>query len=316
MALALRPEEVTVRRIPSRTPMSYCVVILGLLLLGSVSTARAAAPSSSFEVEVHGAGPPVLLIPGLSCDGEVWDETVAVLDGDYQVHVLSLAGFAGRAAIEAPFLPRVGDDIVAYIRASQLDHPAVVGHSLGGFLAFWLAASEPTLIGPVVAVDGVPFLPALMDASATAESVRIMAEATKTMMASLTPEQFAMQTRMAVTTMVTASENVKRLTHQGTASDRATVAQAMFELMTTDLRNDMANIDSPVLLIAAGAAAQTPESRARLQRNYAAQVAPILDHRVVVVADARHFIMLDAPDVFHATLTDCLAEVFGPQETR
>jgi pimeloyl-ACP methyl ester carboxylesterase len=90
----------------------------------------------------------------------------------------------------------------------------------------------------------------------------------------------------------------------------------MFELMTTDLRNDMANIDSPVLLIAAGAAAQTPESRARLQRNYAAQVAPILDHRVVVVADARHFIMLDAPDVFHATLTDCLAEVFGPQETR
>ena len=80
---------------------------------------------------MHGAGPPVLLIPGLSCDGEVWDETVAVLDGDYQVHVLSLAGFAGRAAIEAPFLPRVGDDIVAYIRASQLDHPAVVGHSLG-----------------------------------------------------------------------------------------------------------------------------------------------------------------------------------------
>ena len=313
--MALRQEEVTVRRIPSRTPISHGVVIIGLLLLGSVSAARSAPPTSSFQVEVHGAGPPVLLIPGLSCDGTVWDETVAVLEGHYEVHVLSLAGFAGRAAIEAPFLPRVRDDIVAYIRARRLDHPAVVGHSLGGFLAFWLAASEPTLIGPVVAVDGVPFLPALMDASATAESVRVMAEDTKTLMASLTPEQFAMQTRMAVATMVTAAEDVERLTAQGAASDRATVAQAMFELMTTDLRDDVADIESPVLLIAAGAAAQTPEDRARLLRNYETQVAPIVDHRVVV-ADARHFIMLDAPDVFHTTLTGFLAEVADPQETR
>lgn len=303
------------RRILSRTPISHCGVILGLLLLGSVSAARGAPPTSSFQVEVHGAGPPVLLIPGLSCDGTVWDETVAVLEGHYEVYVLSLAGFAGRAAIEAPFLPRVRDDIVAYIRARRLDHPAVVGHSLGGFLAFWLAASEPTLIGPVVAVDGVPFLPALMDASATAESVRVMAEGTKTLMVSLTPEQFTMQTRMAVATMVTAAEDVERLTAQDTASDRATVARAMFELMTTDLRDDVADIESPVLLIAAGAAAQTPEDRARLLRNYETQVAPIVDHRVVV-ADARHFIMLDAPDVFHATLTGFLAEVADPQETR
>ena len=131
---------------------------------------------------------------GLSCSGEVWDETVMALEGRHEVHVLSLAGFAGRAAIEAPFLPRVRDDIVAYIQAHQLDRPAIIGHSLGGFLAFWLAASEPTLIGPIVAVDGVPFLPALMDAGATADSVRTMTANMKAIMASLTPSSSAYRT--------------------------------------------------------------------------------------------------------------------------
>ena len=303
------------RRIPSRTTIIGCV-ILALVLLGSASTARDAEPASSFEVEVHGAGPPVFLIPGLSCNGEVWDETVAVLERRYEVHVLSLAGFAGNAAIEAPFLPRVRDDIVAYIRARRLDRPAIVGHSLGGFLAFWLATSEPTLIGPVVAVDGVPFLPALMDMSATADSVRPLAERTKALMALLTPEQFAMQTRMSVAAMVTAPEDLERLVRLGAASDQATVAQAMFELMTTDLRDDMANIESPVLLIAAGAAAPTAGGHARLQRRYEAQVAPIPNHRVVVADHARHFIMLDAPDFLHETLTSFLADASGRQETR
>lgn len=300
---------------PSRTTIVNCV-ILAFVLLGPAAITSGAERPASFQVEVHGAGSPVLLIPGLSCSGDVWDETVAALADRYEVHVLSLAGFAGRTAIAAPFLPRVRDDIVDYIRAQQLDRPAIVGHSLGGFLAFWLAASEPTLVGPIVAVDGVPFLPALMNASTTVDSVRTMAEGTKAMMASLTPEQFAMQTRMSLATMVTAPEDLERLARQGGESDPTTVAQAMFELMTTDLRDDVANIESPVLLIAAGAAAPTPEGRARLLRSYEAQVASIPDHRVVLADHARHFIMLDAPDFFRATLTDFLADVTGHEGAR
>lgn len=308
-------EEVIVSITPSRTTIISCV-ILACILLGPAPIASGAEPAASFHVEVHGAGLPILLIPGLSCSGDVWDETVAALAGNYEVHVLSLAGFAGRAAIAAPFLPRVRDDIVAYIQAQQLHRPAIVGHSLGGFLAFWLAASEPTLVGPIVAVDGVPFLPALMDASTTVDSVRTMAEGTKTMMASLSPEQFARQTRMSIATMVTAPEDPERLARQGGESDPTTVAQAMFELMTTDLRDDVANIESPVLLLAAGAAALTPEARAGLRRSYEAQVAPIPDHRVLVADDARHFIMLDAPDFFHATLIEFLTNAAGHKGAR
>jgi N-formylmaleamate deformylase len=183
-------------------------------------------------------------------------------------------------------------------------------------LAFWLAASEPTLVGPIVAVDGVPFLPGLMDAGTTVDAIRPMAENSKAMMASLTPEQFAMQTRMSLTTMVTAPEDLERLALQGGESDPATVAQAMFELMTTDLRDDVASIESPVLLMAAGATAPTPEGRARLLRSYEAQVAPIPNHRVVIADHARHFIMLDAPDFFQVTLTGFLADASGHERAR
>ena len=33
----------------------------------------------------------------------------------------------------------------------------MVGHSLGGFLALWVAATAPDAVGPIVAVDGVPY---------------------------------------------------------------------------------------------------------------------------------------------------------------
>ncbi|MCZ6506730.1 MAG: alpha/beta hydrolase [Acidobacteria bacterium] len=298
---------------PSRTASVACIVI-AFLRVGSVCTASSGEPPTSFGVEVHGAGSPVLLIPGLGCNGEVWDETVLALEDRYEIHVLSLSGFAGRAAIEAPFLPRVREEIVAYIRAQELERHAIIGHSLGGFMAFWLAASEPTLVGAIIAVDGVPFLPGLMDADATAESVRPMAESMKAMMDSLTPEQFALQTRMSLSRMVTASDDLERLALQGAASDQATVAQAMFELMTTDLRGVVGSIETPVMLIAATALSPTPEDRSRLRRSYEAQVAPIPDHRVVLADRARHFVMLDAREFFEATVAGFLAEVAGERE--
>lgn len=109
----------------------------------------------------------MILIPGLLSSGDVWSGTVAHFKDRYECHVLTLAGFAGQPAVPPPFLQTVRDDVLRYIQEKKLDHPVIVGHSLGGFLAFWIAATAPDAVGPLVAVDGVPFLPALMDPSAT-----------------------------------------------------------------------------------------------------------------------------------------------------
>ena len=153
---------------------------LTLTLLSSLPAHAAPAAPKSFAVEVSGKGPPVILIPGLACNGSVWASTVARYRDRHEMHVLSLAGFGGQPALgdgNEPLLPTVRAELAAYIREHKLQKPIVVGHSLGGFLALWLAASEPDLLGGIVVVDSLPYLPAAMDTTATVEKIRPRAEA-------------------------------------------------------------------------------------------------------------------------------------------
>jgi pimeloyl-ACP methyl ester carboxylesterase len=108
----------------------------------------------------------MILIPGLQCSGAVWNEAVVFYSDKYQVHVLTIAGFAGEPAIPGLPLSTVRDDLIRYIRENKLNHPVIVGHSLGGFLALWIAATGRDMIDRIVSVDGVPFLPATHRAAA------------------------------------------------------------------------------------------------------------------------------------------------------
>ena len=161
------------------SPVHALVVTLVLVSVPSATTAAAQTAHPSFKVTVTGKGPAVLLIPGLLSSGEVWDSTVARYQDRYTLHVLTLAGFGGPAPVGAPFLSRVRDEVITYLREQKLQKTVIVGHSLGGFLGFWIAATAPDLVGGLVAVDGVPFLPALGNPAATAESARAQAEQIK-----------------------------------------------------------------------------------------------------------------------------------------
>lgn len=147
-----------------------------------------AAEPPSFHVTVEGSGKPVVLIPGLASSGDVWQSTVHDLRGHYECHVLTLAGFAGQPALANPSLDRMRRDIASYIRERKLAQPIVIGHSLGGFLALWIAAEEPGLLSKAVAVDSLPYLPAAMSPDATPQMMKGMAESMRAMMSKPSPE--------------------------------------------------------------------------------------------------------------------------------
>src|SRR5262245_8281428 len=115
-------------------------------------------PPASSE-KVSGSGRPVLFFPGLAGPGGGWAAPAPHLGGKVQAHVLTLAGFAGEKPIPPPFLPTVREQIAAYIQANRLERPIIVGHSLGGAMAYWLAETVPDL-GGIIVVDGLPFFPA------------------------------------------------------------------------------------------------------------------------------------------------------------
>lgn len=271
------------------------------------------APPASplpFAVEVHGEGHPVLLIPGLGSSGSVWDTTVEALVAEgYQAHVFTLSGFAGQPPMafgaETDFLTAMRDAVATYARTLD-EPPALVGHSLGGTLSLWLAATQPELFGPVVAVDCVAFLPALMNPDATEAQGRAQARQMAGMLGGMSGEAYDAQAAFTFASMITDPAVAHQVAEASRGTDPKTVAAALEALMGRDLRDELAAIQSPVLLLAAGAAAPTPEAAAQLAARYEDQVATVPDHRVAVVPEARHFIMLDQPERFLVLLREHL----------
>lgn len=284
------------------------VLIRTLVFAALVATAvpaLAQSPHPSFNVIVTGKGPAILLIPGLLSTGDVWTTTVARYQDRYTLHTVTLAGFGGPAPVGSPFLPRVRDELITYIQEQKLNKPIVVGHSLGGFLAFWIAATAPGQIGGVIAVDGVPFLPALGNPTATAESAAPQAKQIAAIYASLSPDQLVAQSRMTMAAMITSPADVDTAMAWVAKSDAKTTGIAVAELSSTDLREAVAAITAPVLLIPAIGSIPEP-MRATAEQAYRAQVSRVPNARVKM-AMTRHFIMLDDPAFLFAAMDEFLA---------
>jgi pimeloyl-ACP methyl ester carboxylesterase len=251
-----------------------------------------------FQVKVAGHGPAMILIPGLSCPGEVWDSTVAHYQDRYQVHVLSLAGFAGVPRVPGPMIENFREGLAAYIRNNHLDKPVIVGHSLGGFLALDLAASHPELAGKLVIVDAYPFFAGIADPNATAEKAKANAESMRKGMEAQTQEDYNRFVKSGVSTraMVTKESDLERVIAWGLASDRSAVAEAMSGLFGTDLRGDLARIHSPTLVLGSWIGYKQYTDRARTEANLRRQYDKLAGVDIEITDTARHFIMWDDPE--------------------
>jgi pimeloyl-ACP methyl ester carboxylesterase len=286
----------------------FAAVLPGLIESETQAASPTAPVSRSFTVARSGSGPAVLFIPGLASSGDVWKDAVSHLRKRHDCHVLELAGFAGRKPVPAPsFLTAVRDDLIRHVREERLERPVVIGHSLGGVIALWAAATAPDVFGGVVSVDGVPFLPALRDAAVTVEGAQPQAEALRRMYAAMKGDDLEVAGRISAATMVRSSWEADRIARWMRVSDAATVGQALYEALTTDLRDVVSAIRVPTLVIAAADHAGDDAGRAAIAAAYEAQVRRIPEHRVVLAAKARHFVMLDDPPFLRKTIDAFLA---------
>lgn len=280
--------------------------LLSLLLLGAGAFAQ--TPPPSFHVDIIGNGKPMVLIPGFASSGKTWDSTVAHYKDRYQCHVLTLAGFAGEPRIEAPFLETVRKDLATYIRTNKLEKPVIVGHSLGGFMALWLAEKEPDLVGPLVIVDSLPSLAAVMRPDATAESVKPMAENMRKIFSGPPTDESEKQGQASIKSMVTKPEDYETILGWSKESDRIAEGNAMYEMMTTDLRGDLDKIASRTIVIGTWIGyKEYGVTRDQVEKNFRDQYAKLKNYQLVLSDKARHFVMLDDPEGFFATTDAFLA---------
>jgi len=273
----------------------YIIFLLLFLIKGANAT------KYSFNVEVNGSGNPIILIPGLSSDGSVWDETVAEYKDHYETHVVTLPGFSKQAPMDLSkgFLIPIKQEILHYIEENKLENPIVIGHSLGGFMAMLMAIEKPKLFSKIIIVDSAPFFSALQNPLATEESAKAVADLSRKQMQDLSKEMLAANLDMMLPAMILAKKNIQIAKTWGLDSDGPTVGLAMYELMTTDLREKIAVIQSPVLMLGAWVAYKnygaTHES---VESNYRSQYSKVKDFQIFMTDIGHHFIMWDDSEFY------------------
>jgi pimeloyl-ACP methyl ester carboxylesterase len=250
---------------------------------------RAGFKPTAFTAKVTGEGRPVIFIPGLACPGEVWDDTVERLGSDIQAHVITLAGFGGTEPTKPPLLAKTRKELVRYIRSNHLKNPIIVGHSLGGFLVYWLAATAPDVIGGAVVVDAGPRY------FADDEEARVL----RNTWAQAGDDELEPALRGVFSGMTRNRKNIEPYIHLIASSDRQTIGDVIFEMVKLDITPKLPSIGVPVLLVLADGG---------LQGRYRKQAAPVANVEVVVVPKTGHFVMLDDPERFTATLADFIAK--------
>lgn len=268
------------------------------LVLALFTIATAIAQQKAFQVQVIGKGKPLLLIPGYSCSGEVWKETVDHLKDRYECHVLTIAGFAGAPAIVTPILESVKNDIIGYVKQHKLKKPVLMGHSLGAFMSLWVSSEAPDLFGKVICVDGVPFVSAMGDPTVTAEAMKkspyLNPEQVVKNFEALPAEGFVDRTALAMKAQVEDSLRARQIATWQFNSDRKTLGLTLIEMSTTDLREQIATIKQPVLVL--GSIYKNKENSQRILNEQYAK----LQHKTIHIVDSKHFIMYDQPQWFYA----------------
>ncbi|MGY4517112.1 alpha/beta fold hydrolase [Lysobacter sp. HA18] len=293
----------------TRTAMS----LLAVALLSTAGNAFAATENfQGLTVDVVGKGRPVLMIPGLNSGADTWRDTCAALQKDHvQCHMVNLPGFAGVApvsGVDQAFVDSMRDRLLAYAKARHLKQPVVVGHSLGGMLALEMAIAAPDAVGPLVIVDSLPFFPAAMNPAATVDTARPMADGMRTQMRASDEATYFKGVEASVATMAHDPARVETLKTWGHQSDRTTTTEAMYELMTTDLRPQLSKIKSPTLVLGSWAAykpyGSTKESTANIFRT---QYATLDGVRIDMSEAGYHFLMWDDPKWVQSNIRDVLA---------
>jgi pimeloyl-ACP methyl ester carboxylesterase len=104
--------------------------------------------------ETRGSGRPLILLHGGLGSGEMFGPILPALAADHQVIAVDLQGHGRTADIDRPIDIRLmADDIAALIDHLGLDKPDVLGYSLGGGVAFFLASKYPAKVGKLVMVS-------------------------------------------------------------------------------------------------------------------------------------------------------------------
>ncbi|MGP3913115.1 alpha/beta fold hydrolase [Nonomuraea sp. 10N515B] len=112
-----------------------------------------------YREEGTSALPPLLLLHGRTADHNDWNGITQHFAARYHVLVPDLRGHGASDYPGAYALPDMAEDIAGLLDHLRMERATVIGHSLGGMVAYQLAMRHPGRVERLVLEDVAPPLP-------------------------------------------------------------------------------------------------------------------------------------------------------------
>ena len=92
----------------------------------------------------HGIGSPMMLLHGYPLDGSIWSEVVPLLVDRFELIIPDLRGFGESTTASTPYtMDAFASDILGLLDHLGFEKTALVGHSMGGYVALAFAKNYP-----------------------------------------------------------------------------------------------------------------------------------------------------------------------------
>lgn len=254
--------------------------------------------SGNIDIKKSGNGPDVIIITGLGGTAP-WNGVIEKLSLNHTCYLISIKGLNGENNPDFPGFHAVEREILDYMSAEKMDHPVLVGHSLGGYMALDLSASNDTLFGKMILVDSFPFSLNIYNPAFTKDMALQQADSYKKQITALSDQQYAAIWQQNIQELITDTTYQKIVLHHILQSDRKCVVEAQTFALSNDLRSDLKSIRCPVMVLCSS----YPFKKANLtdeviRQRIEGQFQDIANCNIFINDQSRHFIMIDTPDWF------------------
>ncbi|MFI0976798.1 alpha/beta fold hydrolase [Streptomyces sp. NPDC021093] len=95
-------------------------------------------------------GNPVILLHGIGGSSASWEKVGQALGEEWRVHALDLRGHGESDWPDEYDLELMRDDVLGFIEEAKIDRAGVVGHGMGGVVAYLLAQEYPDRVERLV----------------------------------------------------------------------------------------------------------------------------------------------------------------------
>jgi pimeloyl-ACP methyl ester carboxylesterase len=236
----------------------------------------------------------IVFIHGWGCNAGFWREQVSAFADKARVVLIDMPGHGESDKPEVDYtMEYFADAVIAVMRDAKVERATLVGHSMAAPVICKMYAKAPERVAGLVAVDGFLRRP------------KVGPEQAENMAAPYRKPDYREQVKQMVNFMFQnpGTETLRdRVTSEMVKTPQHVLASAMGEMFNLKQPAwDLAKVDVPVMSINAKSPMWTEN-----YESYVRSLSPKADYRLI--EGTGHFVMLEKPDEFNATLMEMLTK--------